>query len=104
MKEFLLETFFKNEFYAGWRNIAEELIEKGECIVAGKDCIWKGGIGNFIKTEEATDFIDCIKYKFDYNTFVSKDNLYFMEYYTVYKISLEEEIRKLNVKLKSIEL
>ena len=31
-KEFLLEYFFKNEKYAGWRNIAIKLIEEGHML------------------------------------------------------------------------
>lgn len=68
-KNFLLDYFFKNEKYAGWKNIATKLLETGQCIVAGKDCIWIGGIGNFIKTEDAKDAIDCTLYKFDLECF-----------------------------------
>ena len=42
-----------------------KLIDNGECIVACHSRIWIGGIGNFIKIEEAPDYIDCVKYKFD---------------------------------------
>jgi len=48
-RQFLL-TFFTNHEVVGWQNIADNLLNKGQCIVAGKDCIWKGGIGNFIKS------------------------------------------------------
>lgn len=46
-KEYL--SFFENDKYNGWENIAKALIEKGSCIVAGDKPIWQGGIGNFIK-------------------------------------------------------
>jgi len=64
-KKFLLQNFFSLPEYPGWLNIATKLIESGRCIVAGHGCIWKGGIGNFIKTEPAEDAIDCTLYTFD---------------------------------------
>jgi|TARA_R110000851_G_scaffold47424_1_gene115005 hypothetical protein len=69
--EFLLDNFFKNYEYAGWRGIAEKLLEKGMCIVAGTEPIWRGGIGNFIETSEASDAIDCLVYQFDLDYFLS---------------------------------
>lgn len=72
-KQFLLNYFFKNEIYPGWRNIATKLLENGQCIVTGKECIWIGGIGNFIKTEDTKDAIDCILYKFDLNYFLTSE-------------------------------
>lgn len=69
-KEFLLK-FFINENFAGWRNIATSLIENGYCIVAGSECIWKGGIGNFITTNESPkEYVDCIKYNFNLTEFL----------------------------------
>ena len=68
MKELLLRFFAKTQ-YAGWKNIANALIDKGECIVAGEDCIWRGGIGNFIETEKTEGLIGCLKYKFDLEYF-----------------------------------
>jgi hypothetical protein len=41
-KEFILNYFFKDEKYAGWRNIGTTLLEDGECVVAGTECIWIG--------------------------------------------------------------
>jgi len=64
-----LNEFFRNEKYAGWESIATQLLETGECIVAGKQSIWIGGIGNFIKTEDAKGAIDCTLYKFDLDYF-----------------------------------
>lgn len=71
-KNFLLD-FFENEKYAGWKGIATNLLETGECIVAGKDCIWVGGIGNFIKTEDAKGAINCTLYKFDLERFLDSE-------------------------------
>jgi len=72
-KKFLLYAFFFNDNFAGWKEIATTLIEKGECIVAGKQCIWIGGIGNFIKTEDAKNTIDCTLYKFDLQSFLGSN-------------------------------
>lgn len=68
--DFLLEHFFKNEKFAGWRNIATKLLTTGSCVVAGNDSIWHGGIGNFIKTEAPDGYVDCIVYKFDLEYFL----------------------------------
>ena len=72
-KEFLLNTFFKNEDFPGWKNIATKLLENGSCIVAGNDCIWKGGISYYIKTNQTDNFIDCLEYVFDFETFKQSD-------------------------------
>lgn len=69
-KEFLL-TFFKSDYYAGWRNIATKLIDFGNCIVAGNDCIWTGEIGKFITVSKAEEFIDCQLYSFNLLEFMS---------------------------------
>lgn len=68
---FLLEYFFKAEEFAGWKNIATKLLNTGSCIVAGKKCIWIGGIGNFIKTKDAENAVDCLLYEFDLEYFLS---------------------------------
>lgn len=70
-KEFLLDYFFKDERFAGWKNIATKLLEKGRCIVAGTDCIWNGGIGNFIKLSLAENTYGCLLYEFDLDNFLS---------------------------------
>lgn len=72
-KNFLLDYFFMNEKHAGWKFIALKLLEDGHCIVAGKNCIWVGGIGNFIKTEELKNAVDCTLYKFDLEYFFSSE-------------------------------
>ena len=69
-KEFIIGLFTNHEFN-GWRRIAEILITKGSCIVAGKESIWNGGIGNFIKTSETDNAIDCLKYEFDLDEFLN---------------------------------
>jgi hypothetical protein len=70
-KEFILNHFFKNDSYPGWKNIGISLLENGYSIVAGNGCIWHGGIGNFIKLENTTEFIDCTKYIFDLDNFLT---------------------------------
>lgn len=96
---FLLDYFFKNEEFAGWANIATKLLTKGNCIVAGKKCIWKGGIGNFIQTEEA-DFIDCIQYTFDLEYFLSSE--WFKEIHNGYIAELSIEKQRLEDKYNEI--
>ena len=68
---FLLENFFRNDKYPGWRNIGVKLLETGECIVPGDKCIWQGGIGNFIGTEPAEGTVGCLLYDFDLEFFLT---------------------------------
>lgn len=72
-KEFFLKTFFMIPDLPGWINIATKLLETGNCIVAGTDCIWKGGIGNFIKTTPAEGAVDCSNYAFDLENFMTSE-------------------------------
>lgn len=90
----LLLGFFENthtaEKYPGWKGIAENLINYGSCIVAGDSSIWKGGIGNFIKTGpvETVPVSGCILYTFDAEYFMTSE---------MYKFGIEsrlEEIRQ----------
>lgn len=72
-KDFLLEYFFKSEKYPGWKNIATQLLEIGNCVVAGTGCLWHGGIGNFINTNNSEGLIDCTLYEFDLESFLKSD-------------------------------
>ena len=72
-KNFILDYFFKNERYAGWRGIAMNLLSFGWCIVAGENCIWQGGIGNFIKTKKTEKAAGCLLYEFDLEEFLSSE-------------------------------
>jgi hypothetical protein len=92
-KEYLLLHFFKNDEYAGWEGIARKLLDTGKCIVAGKECIWVGGIGNFIKTSEAEDAIDCLLYNFDFNALISSK--WFKEHTIEYTDELDRKISAL---------
>lgn len=92
-KNWLLETFFKNEQFAGWKNIAEKLIDTGSCVTTnqGKK-IWVGGIGNFIKSKPYEGGVDLIELTFDVKEFCSKDNMYFLEYYNHHVDKLNQEV------------
>ena len=94
-KEFILEHFFKNEKFSGWKSIAENLLNFGTCIVAGDECIWFGGIGNFIKTQKAEQSFGCLEYKFDLEYLLSSE--YFGRYYYSYLnilVARKNEIEK----------
>lgn len=72
--DFIINNFFILEEYAGSKTIASNLLTSGECVVAGKECIWnKSLIGYYIKSEEATGFVDCLLYKFDLDGFLKSD-------------------------------
>ena len=92
-KNFLLECFFKNEAYAGWRNIADKLLDSGFCTVAGNKCIWLGGVGNYIKVEEAEDLIGCCKYTFDLEDFLTSG--WFKQVHSIYITELAQKKKKI---------
>jgi hypothetical protein len=99
-KTFLLEYFFKNETFAGWKNIATVLIDTGNCIVAGTTCIWIGGIGNFIKTKNTDNAIGCLLYEFDLNYFISSE--WFKENSKQYISILSDKKQKIEEEYKDI--
>ena len=104
-KDLCLEIFksFTNEDkFPGWGNIAEKLINTGKCIVAGDECIWKIGVGNFIKTSHAKGTVGCLLYKFDADDFI-KSELY-KEIRNNKIIELKKEINEQKVKLEELEL
>ena len=86
-REFLLNRFFQNSSYVGWKNVAEKLLDNGHCIVAGEDCIWIGNIGNFIQTSEAKDAVDCLLYEFNLKIFLTSE---------FYKENWENKVASLN--------
>src|SRR6266567_1652856 len=92
-KEFLLEQFFKNQYHIGWRGIAEKLIDTGKCIVAGKDCIWRGGIGNFINTKDVPDSYECLEYTFNLHSFLGS---------AWYKEQLKNSLEVIQSKIKEL--
>lgn len=101
VKEFILGHFFFNSKYAGWRNIAEKLLEEKSCIVAGNDCIWIGGVGNFIKLNKAEEYFGCVEYKFDYNSFIKSAQ--FQNVIREYLSETVEKIVELNNTKKDLE-
>ena len=54
LREFILNNFFKNEKYAGWCNIATDLLQDGKCIVAGEcaNIFADLPVSKFIKTSK----------------------------------------------------
>jgi hypothetical protein len=101
-KEFLLETFFKTPYYAGWRNIANCLLDTGQAIVAGMSPVWIGGIGNFIKTETAEGVFGRLHYKFDLDFFLS--SLYYQEVVSHHILVLNCEKNKLTLKIEELSI
>lgn len=99
-KEFLLNYFFKNEQFAGWRNIATTLLEDGSCIVAGESCIWQGGIGNFITSKEAENTYNCVVYSFDLSYFLS--SAFFKDIHKQYVEILAQEKQEIVKKYNEI--
>jgi hypothetical protein len=96
--EYILEKFFNKEGEcAGWRNIALKLLESGKCIVAGEQCIWIRGIGNFINTSKKDGFFDCLEYTFDLESFL-KSNL-FKQQINITLDDLSEKQKILNEKI-----
>jgi len=89
----LLLGFFITDKYNGWNHIAVDLIKKGECVVAGSERIWVGGIGNFISVQQAEGLHRCSIYKFNLDEFIKsgifKDELF------VQKIKAQEAKIKL---------
>lgn len=98
--EFLLR-FFQDETYAGWYNIATTLIEQGACIVAGRECIWKGGIGNFIDVSPALNAIDCSFYEFRLDDFLSSE--WFKENKQSELNTLKQKLTKVQTQIEEIE-
>lgn len=98
-KEFILQ-FFKHGEYAGSRFIAIKLIDTGQCIVAGTECIWRGGIGNFIKTSPAENTVECSLYEFDLEYFLRSE--WFKEVQSEAVVRLGSELRMLKDEFEDI--
>lgn len=98
---FLLETFFENSHYAGWRNIGRKLLETGSCIVPGSCCIWIGGIGNFIKTKDSDIAVDCLEYSFDLDNFLT--SAFFKHDFSSYVDKLDLDRKEIEKKLEDMK-
>lgn len=90
---FLLENFFKNERYPGWKNIADKLIRDGQCIIAGTDKLWYGGVGNFIDIKEAPGTVGCSLLTFKKDVFLKSIN--FTDYKKAYLLDLSNKITEM---------
>lgn len=102
-KNWILNTFFKNEKFAGWKNIAEKLIDTGSCITTSQATdIWIGGIGNFIKSGTYEEGVGIIELTFDLKTFVSRDNAFFMQYYNQELILSKKKLEEAEERFNSI--
>ena len=99
--EFILLNFFHSYEHPGWRNIATKLIEHEECIVAGTECIWMGGIGNFISVSNSNNLVGCMLYEFDLKSFIGSK--WFKEIKEGLELELSEDINELKSKLNQIE-
>ena len=99
---FLLQNFFKhNTNISNWEGVARTLIEDSTCILAGTENPWKGGIGNFIKTEEAPPgTIGCIRLIFN-----KKDFFQWFEFKRIQQNAIDdcfEKVLELNKKQQEI--
>lgn len=56
--------------HSNWKEVAITLINKGKCVVAGKECIWVGYMGNHIKTTKNENFVGCLEYSFNLDEFL----------------------------------
>lgn len=99
-KNFLLEHFFKEPQYPGWNYIATKLLATGSCIVAGDTCLWIGGIGNFIKTSNILNAVDCLLYEFDLDQFLSSE--WYREIHKEYLIDSLNKLKQLELEYKDI--
>lgn len=71
--EFLIDTFFATSNHAGDRGVARHLLTSGGCIVAGNGRIWNGGVGNFIRIEEAPYAVGCARLTLDIDAMLRAD-------------------------------
>jgi hypothetical protein len=106
-KEFILEYFFKNEYFNGWRNVAIELLNSGKCVVGGADRIWSGGIGNFIDVKDYEFSYNCKLYEFDLTKFLTSQifinvNEEYLKNLEVLIKTQEEEVLKSKEKYQQI--
>lgn len=89
----LLLKFFKNEEYAGWKNIALNLLRDGHCVFPGEKSIFPDQINKFITIKPCKEVIGCSVYLLDKEAFL-KSELFFDE--------AQKELN--NLKQKRIEL
>ena len=97
-KQFILDRFFKKLDVTNWLEIANELIEKGQCVVGGSERIWKGGIGNFIEVIDNEEAFDVMLYKFNLDEFLSSEmfNRELADYINQASVDLMKESIRIN--------
>lgn len=105
LKEFIFQHFFRKDVYPGERSIAYNLMEKGECIVAGTTRLWHGGVGNFITVTPAEGTIGCSLHVFDKQSFLESAIFVLMlrEYVAEKRKNLKENINALKKQLKDLD-
>lgn len=87
--EFLYSCFTKNGI--SHKEITHKLINDGVCVISGKwNYFDNSSLCGFIQVEDAEEFIDCLRYKFDLSKFIQTK--YYQELYEAYKIELENKI------------
>lgn len=91
-KEFLFERFFRTSRYSSWKELANSLLENGKCLVAKRDPIWIGGIGNFIKIRDISDGVGVSLYTFDLENFIQ--SAFYKEFLQYQLSELAERQRK----------
>jgi hypothetical protein len=99
--ETIVNNFFILEEYPGSKNIAETLLAKGFCIVAGDECIWKGGVGNFITTTVAEEYFGCLRYEFNLSEFLKSN--YFKDFLKIEIESLEKQSNEILSKVNDLQ-
>lgn len=72
-KSFILDRFFKRLDIINWKEIATELLDKGQCTVGGSEHLWKGGIENFIEVIHNDGAFDVMLYKLDLKGLLASD-------------------------------
>ena len=69
--EYLANKFFTHKDFAGSTEIGKALLKKGYCITTKQgEKMYYGGVGNYIKTETAPEYIDCIKLVLNFESFI----------------------------------
>jgi hypothetical protein len=100
-KDWILEAFFENYGYPGWKNIANKLIESGSCITTSQATnIWHGGIGNFINTKDFEEGEGVVEMTFDLDTFLNSK--YFLECYNSKLNAVNLELKRQEEKTNAI--
>lgn len=73
-ENFIIEKFFKNENFAGWRNISEKLVQEQTVLTTCNHTdIWWGGVGNFITSYESDKGVGLWEYNFNLEGFLSSE-------------------------------